>query len=94
MAWHAAEHAWVVDPDGVLRALTDDGFQPYKYEIAREYETRASTGGFWQGLDPRTGSVATVIWVVLAPEAHIFIEVDGRPFDGAMMGVLPRAVNG
>src|SRR2546421_10279685 len=55
MRWRAEEHAWVADPDHVVRALTDAGFQEYKREIAKDNRSHATSGGIWQGLDPRTG---------------------------------------
>src|SRR5438034_1867786 len=60
MRWRAEEHAWVADPDHVVRALTDAGFQEYKREIAKDNRSHATSGGIWQGLDPRSGVVATV----------------------------------
>ncbi len=85
MSWHAEEHAWVGDPDGIMRALRGDGFEEYKCEVATGLPTHARTGGIWQGLDPRTGTVATIIWVVVgaAGEAHVFVEIDGRRIEGS-----------
>ncbi len=84
MSWRAVERAWVADPQGVTRALEDDGFQEYKREIAKASGAHVESGGIWQGLDPRTGTVATVIWVGFPPEqqAHVFIEIGGHAFEG------------
>lgn len=84
MGWRAEEHAWVADPDAVVKALVLEGFQEYKREVTRHRESCAAAGGLWQGLDPRTGSVATVIWITHASPAdeHVFIEIDGRPVEG------------
>src|SRR5262249_36147492 len=72
MSWRVEEHAWVADPERVVRALTDDGFQEYKREIAKDNRSHAASGGMWQGLDPKTGVVATVIWHATLEEAHVF----------------------
>src|SRR5436853_6667641 len=94
MRWRAEEHAWVADPDHVVRALTDAGFQEYKREIAKDNRSHATSGGIWQGLDPRTGVVATVIWHAASREAHVFVEIDGRPFEGNAWAEIDDAVLG
>jgi hypothetical protein len=84
MWWLADEHAWSASPDQVVGALTEEGFQEYKCEIAKDGRAHTPSGGMWQGLDPRTGSVATVIWISRpAPsEGRVFIEIDGRSVEG------------
>src|SRR5207245_5571264 len=82
MSWRSEEHAWVADPDRVVQALRDGGFQEYKREIAKDNRSHATSGGMWQGLDPQSGVVATVIWHATPQEAHVFVEIDGRPFEG------------
>jgi hypothetical protein len=77
------QHACVTDPEQVMEALTSDGFEEYRRVVARR-RTHAPTGGMWQGLDPRTGAVATVIWVARPTprEAQVFIDIDrGGPGD-------------
>ena len=51
-------------------------------------------GGMWQELDPGTGAVATVIWVMHAtrPETHVFVEIDGRPVEGSAWAEIDEAV--
>jgi len=92
MRWRVEEHAWVADPDCVVRALTDGGFQEYKREIAKDKRSQPTSGGMWQGLDPRTGAVATVIWHATSQETRVFIEIDGRPFEGSAWGEVDEAV--
>jgi hypothetical protein len=94
MTWRAANHAWVADPERVVRALTDQGFQEYKREIARTTRRPATSGGMWQGLNPRNGEVAVVIWVThgTPPEVDVFIEVDGRPIEGTAWEEIDDAV--
>jgi hypothetical protein len=39
----------------------------------------------WQGVNPRSGSVASVIWVTrpAGPQALVFIDIDGESLNGA-----------
>jgi hypothetical protein len=81
MWWDAKEHAWIAEPNDVMDALAREGFEEYKREIATSGRGRPPAGGIWQGLDSRTGTVASAIWVanrdVDAP--LVFIDIDGRP---------------
>jgi hypothetical protein len=94
LRWRADEHAWVGDHEAVVRVLADEGFQEYKRETARGKHARLARGGMWQGLDQRTGAVATVIWVVhtTPPETHVFVEVDGQPIEGSAWTEIDDAV--
>jgi hypothetical protein len=94
MTWRLEEHAWVGDPEHVVRALADEGFQEYKREVAKDNRTRATSGGMWQGLDRRTGGVATVIWVnhSTPEDTHVFIEVDGQSIAGSAWAEIDEAV--
>jgi len=94
MSWRVEEHAWVADPDRVVRALTDDGFHEYKREVAKDGRNHPASGGMWQGLDQKTGVVATVIWHATPHEARVFIEIDGRPFEGNVWAEIDEAVLG
>ena len=83
MQWSANERAWAVEPGVVVQALAGDGFQEYKHEVTRSRPDRAPTGGVWQGLDRRTGTVASAIWVQRPDAAPlVFIDIDGRPVEG------------
>ncbi len=84
MRWLGHERGWVASPDEVVNALADEGYQEYKREEARTVRHRPSIGGVWQGLNERTGSVASAIWVNRAPtdETLVFIEIDGQPLRG------------
>ncbi len=84
MQWADREHAWSAHPDDVVDALAHDGFQEYKREIAHSRRDRTATGGVWQGLNQRTGAVASAIWVNRpdAGEALVFIHIDGQPVQG------------
>ena len=94
ISWRVEEHAWVADPDRVVKALTDDGFHEYKREVAKDGRSHPASGGMWQGLDPHTGVVATVIWHATPNEARVFIEIDGRPFEGNAWAEIDDAVLG
>jgi hypothetical protein len=77
--WSATERAWSVEPDDIVSALTHDGFQEYKREEARARRDETPRGGVWQGLNSRTGSVASAIWVRRdeEPPSLVFINIDG-----------------
>jgi hypothetical protein len=94
--WRVEDRAWVADPGHVIRALVSDGYQEFRREIAKRSGDGTSWGGMWQGLDPRTGSVATVIWAQQASpqEPHVFIEIDGRPLEGSAWTEIDAAVLG
>jgi hypothetical protein len=85
MTWSAVEHAWIAQPEDVVQALSDEGFQEYKRVEARGRRDRGPAGGVWQGLDARTGAVASAIWVqgAMAPDARVFIEIDGKRLEGS-----------
>jgi len=92
ITWRLEEHAWIADPDRVVGALTEAGFNEYKREVAKDHRSHVTSGGMWQGLDPRTGVVATVIWHANPEEAHVFIEIDGTPFEGNAWAEVDDAV--
>ena len=58
MTWIEQEHGWVAAPEEIVEALSRDGFE----ECSRELTMRP-IGGAWQGVETRTGSVASAIWV-------------------------------
>jgi hypothetical protein len=79
MRWHDGAHGWYAQPDDIVHALALDGYEECKREVARR--GRDTSGGVWQGLNVRTGSVASAVWARRAPggEALVFIDIDGRP---------------
>jgi len=83
MHWVADERAWNAEPSDVLTALANQGFQEYKHETTRSVRDRIPTGGVWQDIDNRTGTVASAIWVrrTDAPPL-VFIDINGEPFEG------------
>jgi hypothetical protein len=82
MRWIDGAQAWRAEPEEVVSALTASGFEECKREIART--PAAISGGVWQGVDPRTGAVASTVWfresAVDVP--IVFIDIDGRPLKG------------
>lgn len=79
--WSSSAQAWTAEPDEVMAALVREGFEEYKREVARSRRDRQPTGGLWQGLDSRTGSVASAVWFTspTQPTSRVFIEIDGEP---------------
>jgi hypothetical protein len=85
MHWLDAAQGWRVEPDEVVRALTAEGFEEYKREIARTPRGGGISGGVWQGIDHRTGAVASTIWV-RDPTSNtpvVFIDINGTPVKGS-----------
>jgi hypothetical protein len=79
MHWLDSAQAWRAEPDEVMRALTAQGFEECKREIARA-PRGAITGGVWQGLNPHTGAVASTIWFhTSTTPPTVFIAIDGHP---------------
>jgi len=81
MRWFGEQRAWVAELDDVVSALAHDGFEEYKREIARCGHDRAPAGGVWQGLNSKTGAVASAIWV-RAETPLVFLDIDGETVRG------------
>ena len=82
MQWLDGARGWRAEPDDVVNALAADGFQECKRETARIPRAPA-TGGVWQGIDPKTGAVASTIWTREPDGAPIvFITINGNPIQG------------
>lgn len=81
MTWVEHERGWIAAPAAVLNALASDGFDECKREMTSSRRDRQPAGGVWQGVNSRTNSVASVVWVARAstPAAMVFIEIDGEP---------------
>jgi hypothetical protein len=80
MAWSEDEHGWVGRLGEILNALATDGFGECKREMTTSRRDGRPAGGVWQGVNPRTGSVAAAIWVTrpAPPDAIVFIQIDGE----------------
>jgi len=84
MTWLEAEQGWVGAPEEIVNALSRDGFEECKREVTTSRRDSRPAGGVWQGINTRTGAVASAIWVnrLLWPQATVFITVDGEPLKG------------
>lgn len=84
MAWTEQRRGWVAAPDDILAALSRDGFEECKRAMTTSRRDLRPSGGVWQGVNPRTGSVASAIWVSRPAwhQATIFIDVDGTTLEG------------
>jgi hypothetical protein len=80
MTWIEGEHGWVAAPEDILDALSTDGFEECKRETTTSRRDLQPAGGVWQGVNTRTGSVASAIWVDRPPRprAIVFITIDGE----------------
>jgi hypothetical protein len=92
MTWTEREHGWIAVSEEILSAFSDDGFEECKRELTTSRRDRQSAGGLWQGVNPRTGSVASAIWVNRPAwlDSLVFIEIDGESLAGGA-GRAPRA---
>jgi hypothetical protein len=80
MTWTAGEHGWVGAPEEIVKALSKDGFEECKREMTTSRRDLRPAGGVWQGVNARTGTVASAIWVNRPgwQQAIVFIEIDGE----------------
>jgi hypothetical protein len=84
MTWIDEERGWMAAPEDILTALSSDGFDECKREMTASRRDRQPAGGVWEGINTRTGSVASAIWVnrPIRPHAIVFIAVDGESLKG------------
>jgi len=80
MTWIDQEHGWLATPGEILMALAHDGFEECKREMTTSRRDRRPAGGLWQGVNPRTGSEASAIWVNRSAghQAILFIDINGE----------------
>jgi hypothetical protein len=85
MTWIEQEHGWLAAPQEILNALSNDGFEECKREMTTSRRDRRPAGGVWQGVNTRTGSEASAIWVnrPVWHQAIVFIDIDGESLVGA-----------
>jgi len=88
MAWIEQENGWVAAPEEIVKALAKDGFEECKRETTTSRRDLRPAGGVWQGVNPRTGSVASAIWVTRPPrdQAIVFVSIDGESLKGGDHG--------
>jgi hypothetical protein len=63
ITWLEQEHGWAATPEDIVTVLSNEGFEECKREQTTSRPNRRPAGGLWQGVNPRTGSVASAIWV-------------------------------
>ena len=87
MTWMEPEHGWVAAPEEILTALAKDGFEECKRELTTSRPDSRPAGGVWQGVDTRTATVASAIWVNRAgwQQAIVFIDIDGQSLVGPQL---------
>lgn len=80
MNWSRHADGWNGTPEDMFRALGADGFQECKREMTTSRRDCRPVGGVWQGVNPETNSVASLIWVSrpAAQSAMLFLEIDGE----------------
>ena len=80
MTWSERERGWVAVPAEILNALGSDGFEACKRELTTSRRDGRPAGGVWQGVNMRTGTVASAIWVNRPgwQQALVFIDIDGE----------------
>src|SRR2546425_6419336 len=67
MTWIEQEHGWVAAPEEIVKAFSKDGFEECNRETTTSRRDWQPPGGVWQGVDTRTGSVASATWVNRPP---------------------------
>jgi hypothetical protein len=84
MTWSEAEQGWVAAPEDIVNALSIDGFEECKRKVTTSRRDSRPAGGVWQGINPRTGVVASAIRVnrLLLPQAVVSMTVDGASLSG------------
>lgn len=80
MTWSDETRGWIGRSSDVVSALQDAGFCECKHVIATSRRAGRPAGGAWQGVDPHTGSTASLVWMAhaVARDAMVFIEIDGH----------------
>lgn len=80
MSWIAQQRGWVAVPEEVVSVLSNEGFEACQLERPTRRRDRHPAGELWQGVDTRTGSVASATWVTRPAWQYslVFIEVDGE----------------
>src|SRR3989441_2629028 len=67
MTWIEQEHGWVAAPEEIVKAFSKDGFEECDRQTTTSRREWQPPGGVWQGVDTRTGSVASATWVNRPP---------------------------
>jgi hypothetical protein len=86
ITWIERDRGWIAVPEDMVSVLSSEGFEECKRETTTSRRDSHPAGGIWQGVDPRTGSVASAVWVNHAewPHALVYVEVDGESLTDAL----------
>ena len=86
ITWIDRDRGWIATPEDMVSVLSSEGFVECKRETTTSRRDSHPAGGIWQGVDPRTGSVASAVWVNHAgwPHALVYVEVDGESLTDAL----------
>ena len=86
ITWIERDRGWIAVPEDMVSVLSREGFEECKRETTTSRRDSHPAGGIWQGVDPRTGSVASAVWVNHAewPHALVYVEVDGESLTDAL----------
>ena len=84
ITWIDQAQGWIAAPEDIVTVLANEGFEECTRETTTSRRDRQPAGGLWQGVNTRTGSVASAIWVTrpVWQDAVVFIEVDGESLAG------------
>ena len=66
MTWNDRARGWVGAPSEIVRALEDNGCCECKHLITTSRRDGGPAGGVWRGVNARTGSTASAMWVAHA----------------------------
>ena len=88
IAWAPDARGWIAQPGDIVDALAREGYAEFKADAARSRRDRVPSGGIWQGLDARTGAVASAVWVRGADGGRpvVYVDVDGTPINAHQAG--------
>src|SRR5207244_13552188 len=67
MTWIEQGHGWAAAPEEIVKAFSRDGFEECKRETTTSRRDWQPPRGGGQGVDMRTGSVASSAWANRAP---------------------------
>jgi hypothetical protein len=93
MTWIEEARGWGAAPEDIVDALSKDGFQECKRETTTSRRDLRPAGGVWQGVNARTGSVASATWVERPRGMRpiVFITIDGESIKNhGVLGLEPN----
>ncbi len=81
--WAPTERMWIGDAGEAVQALSRHRFEESTHDIVRCGADGDVLGGLWQGLNPRTGDVASVVWIRYGAVALLVVDVNGMRLDAS-----------